>query len=269
MAQEAPISIHTYEKLHTAIWHQDARTGQVLESAHAQEPFVAASLAKLYIAAATLSLVEAEQFLLREPVMVSWDQFDRGNYGTGRLRLWTPLLPILRRITPGLEFRLETLLHHSIRFSDNIAVIAVAETVGRDRIQEVVDGWQMKSTIIHNPETDRPNQTTAYDLGEFLLKFGRGELVRDDGLSGRLLNWMRSETIPNREGWETEILSMKGNVTEKRQSYCHIAGYIRGQSARRVFVALTKDQAQPGKDSTYPQQERVRNMVADLAYQTV
>ena len=266
MQTEQRGGIQSYGNVHCAVLHQDAITGRVLESRNAQEPFAAASLAKLYITAATLSLVETEQLLLREPVIVNWDQFDRGNYGTGRLRLLTPLTPILRRITPGMELRLETLLECAVRYSDNIAIIAVTETVGRDRIQEVLEGWQMKSTTIHNPETYSPNQTTACDLGEFLLKLGRGEIIKDDSLSGRLLDWMKSDTIPNREGWETEILSMRGNITTEGQSYCHMAGYIKGQVARQVFVALTKDQAQPGKDSTYPQQERVKSTVKDMAY---
>lgn len=267
MALHTESGIQTYANLHTAIVEQDVLSGTILEEINGRETFHGASLAKLPIAAATLRLVERGQIDLTTTQVITWDEFDSGSYGTGRLqRLLLPTLP-LRLFLPGIPISTEGLLYHSIHNSDNMAVLKLANAVGRERIQAILDSWGLHSTTILNPETGTPNVTTASDMASFLYRFGRGELVQDERLSTPMLRWMRTRKIKNREFYDTKIRYHAGNfTTDDNLAYCHLAGYLQSTVADHLFVVLTRDQVGSKYETTYPQQSRVKEVIDEMAY---
>lgn len=269
MKTERQSKIHPYGNLHTSIWQQNIRTGEIIQSSGADEQYPAASLSKLFIAAATVHLAEQEEVNLNEYLTISTKEFDEGDYGTGRLRLFSRL-PFLASKLTGWQlippYRVEELLRYAVYYSDNIAALKITNRVGRERIQRVLDGWGLDQTTILNPETGQPNVTTAQNMGQFLYELGRGHLVEDDHLSMRMLRWMRTSNVVNKEGSLITIRYKDGQITENGYSYAHRAGYVQGLYSDHSFVVLTRDRAVLELETTYPQQERVRSVVEEIAY---
>lgn len=270
---EAP-GIQTFDNLHIAYFQQDLRSGEVVSEYKSTERQSAASLAKLFIVASALKLVEDEMLDLGQSYHITPRDFAENSYGTGRLRRDLLLQAALSK-TLGRDIlpskRLADLLRYSVQFSDNIATAKVADIVGRDRIQDIVYAWGLHDTSIFNPETGAPNETTAQNVGQFLYDFDHGFLL-DDNLSVRFLRWMptrKAHTISSNQ--EIKIRYKSGNITEGGFSYCHQAGYLQSSADRSFvnhsFVVLTRDKAYSDKDSTHPQQVRASEKVEEMVYQ--
>lgn len=272
MQTEQQPSIQSYEHIRCAIWQQDALSGEVIQQSNAYGFFPAASLAKLYIVAATLSLAEHGEVDLHQPLRITWEEFREGNYGTGSIRRTFPLTYLVsrwsdRELIPPIP--LQELLYRAVHDSDNIAALKVANEIGRERIQRMLHDWGLDQTTIYAPQTGQPNTTTAENMGRFLLEFGRGFLVKDEHFNIPLLRWMKERRISNQEGQLTQVRYRDGQISQEGFAYVHSAGYLIGARERQVFVVLTQDQTEFDYDSTYPQQETVRSTVAEMAYSVV
>lgn len=262
-----------YGQLHAAFYQQDLRTNQVVIEYNSHEKQPAASLSKLFIVAVALKVIEDERLSLQERYHIDPDEYQENMHGTGKLKAellpWVVLSRTLRRNMLPTK-TLEDLLRYSIQFSDNLAIAKVANVVGRDRIQDILSGWKFYDTTILNPGVGTPNNTTAENVGQFLHDFGHGFLVKDNYLAQKFLRWIPTRKSVTASGREITIRYKTGNITQDGFSFCHQAGYLQSVDHRFIdhsFVILTRDRAVSDKDSTYPQQERVRSFVEDLAYQ--
>lgn len=246
--------------LEYAVFLQRLSDGETIYQFKADQPYEAASLAKLYIAAAVFHQAEGGFRNLRYPLPISAQEFKEGNYGTGRLR-WKlalsgrvaqrfPYVPILPYIP------LESLLKEMVHHSDNLATLTVVNAIGRDHIQWILDDWSLHQTTIKNPEKDTLNTTTASDMGKFLSKLGRGELLESQH-TAQLLSWMQRPNIPRAEVLLNGVLYKEDHVTGGGKSYYHLAGFITDFQNRLdpkfTFVVLTRDHAYPYEDITYKQ----------------
>ena len=263
--------IQTFENLHTSYWQQNIRTDATGLISNPHKPYIAASLSKLYIGAATLSLVEDDRLDLDERVNITPQEYLEGNYGTGRLR-WTlkPRLwlararhsPVVASCTVG------NLLEYSISHSDNLATLKIVNFVGRARIQTILEKWGLYGTTIFDAQNNQENKTTANDMGNFLYYFAERFLL-GDALTERTAGWMREKQMVNSEGKPVNLLYKEGRIHQQGYSYSHIAGYMHGIKDAHHFVVLTKDQALGEKEATYPQQTRLQEilnqMVAEVA----
>lgn len=267
--------VQTYHYLKISSFFQDMGSNEVICSGE-NELYPAASLSKLYLVAATLSLAEQGRINLRRPLKITTKDYEEGNYGTGRLRFLGPLAFISGKIDHELmpSVKLETLLGLCVSYSDNIAALMVANTVGRQRIQQRLEEWGLHQTTIFDPENGQPNVTTASDMGQFLVNLRQGELFNAGILSSKLRGWMKRREIINREGSLTQVLYKDGQITErlpsgKFYSYAHSAGYIEGQGGNHIFVVLTRDETTSDLDKTFPQHDTIDMLVNNVASQTV
>lgn len=261
--------IQSYGNLHCALWQQDAVSRDLIQATNTDEIYPAASLSKLYIVAAILSLAEHGQVDLYQPLKITQEEFRQGNYGTGPIRRNFALSYLASRwlgheLIPPIPIK--ELLYRAVHDSDNIAALKVTNEIGRDRIQGILQDWGLYETTIYNPQTDQPNNTTAENMGRFLLEFGRGMLVEDEQFYNLMLKWMKERKIPNQWGRETHVKYKNGQISQQGFGYVHSGGYLQGPQGQ-VFVVLTQDKVKSEQDSTYPQQERVRSTIEDMAYQ--
>lgn len=253
-------------KVDVAIFHQRLYRPDPLDNYNPNEPFVAASLAKPYMVAAVFSLANQATIDLDEPVHITWEQFQDGNYGTGRLRQ-TPrakLMRLIHRANPSFNHQLippqslVSLLYRSIADSDNLALQVVADYIGRSRIQQVVDSWGMRSTSIYDPETGRQNITTARDIGHFLINLGRGELIPPD--SKRLMrSWVKREVVSGMALLPAQVVSHAGRNTVNKESYFHRAGFFQARSSKiYAFAVLTRGPEFRREGISYEQEMKLK-----------
>ncbi len=265
--------IQTYGQLHTAFFQQNLKTDQVVTEYNSHEKQPAASLGKLFIVAVALKIVEDEVLDLQQRYHITPYEYQENMHGTGRLKveflpLWAMSKAVRRDMLPTKT--LEDLLRYSIQFSDNVAIAKVADVAGRNRIQDVLSNWHLHDTTILNLESGTLNETTAQNVGQFLYEFRKGFLVRDNYLGQKFLRWIPTRKTATASGQEVTVRHKDGNITQDGFSYCHQAGYLQSIDRRYIehsFVALTSDKAVSDKDSTYPQQARVREMVEDMVHQ--
>lgn len=265
------VGIQTFENLHTSYWQQNIRTDvpSVVHNPH--EPYIAASLSKLYIGAATLSLVESGEIELDDRVDITSQEYSEGNYGTGRLRwslkprLWMAQAhhsPIVASCSVG------DLLKNSISHSDNLATLKIVNFVGRDRIQTILEQWGLDETTILNPQNNQGNKTTANNMNRFLYDFADRFLIGDE-LTERMVGWMKEKRRINSEGKPVTLIYKEGRAHQEGYSYSHIAGYIQGIREAHLFVILTKDKALGEKEATFPQQSRLEETLDQMVSEVV
>lgn len=240
-------------------------------------PYAAASLAKLWIATAAFHLAEKGEVDLEEPLSIDWRQFNEGNYGTGRLR-WTPqaiLMRVAHSVHPSFGEQLippqslHSLLRRSVKDSDNLATLAVADALKRPNLQRVIDGWGMRDTIIYDPETNEPATTTAADVARFLLDLKKDRLIQPRH-QGLLLSWMRKRTTLNRELQRNSVLYKDGRYSQGGDTYLNRAGYVTtcyGDSY--LFVILTKDHPGYRGETSARQENRVREFTEETAREII
>lgn len=248
---------HPSTKVAVAIFHQRLYRPDPLDIYNPDEPFVAASLANQ-------AMID-----LHEPVHITWEQFQDGNYGTGSLRQ-TPtakLMRLIHRVNPGFNHQLipsqplVSLLHRSITDSDNLALQVVADHIGRSRIQQVVDSWGMRSTSIYDPKTGRQNITTAGDIGHFLINLGRGELIPPD--SKRLMrSWVKRKIVSGMALLPAQVVSYTGRNTVNSESYLHRAGFFQARSSKiYAFAVLTRGPEFRREGISYEQEMKLKEIL--------
>lgn len=222
-------------ELLTASFQEDLVKGDIVESRNIDFPFHGASLSKLFIASATLHLVEC---------------------GQARLDRRLP------------QVTLEDLLIQSLRYSDNTATLKVANAIGRSRIQAVISGWSMPDTTILNPWVDAKNQTTARDVGHFLKNLMTGNNLEDFDLAFKMIGWLPVQRIRTHSGDMAEVRFKTGSFREDDFSYHHAAGFIFVDKSdiAQTFCFLTKAPDE-GKETIDTQRKYIDDTIWWTAYQ--
>lgn len=246
---------------------------KVMVDGEPQRPFIAASIAKPYLAAAMVQMHNEGSFNLDESVHISLGDFKEGGYGTGRLRrshLPIALLSRLRGLPDDAPVTMRPisrrkLLELMVGKSDNIATLILMNNAGRAGVQQVLDHWGMKDTKVYNPEINASNETTASDAHLFLHKLHEGELIAPR-LADELKSWMPRSSVQNSEQARVTIHARDGRASEGVRSVYHKIGYMEGSLGEHCFVILTEGTTTGSKGQIpYSQELRVQALIRDVA----
>lgn len=119
--------------------------------------------------------IDLEKIIVTQPS-------DIQDYGTGSIRYESP----------GKPYSLKTLARLMMEKSDNTAAYILANQVlGTEKIQSLMDIWDLKQTDIAN------NKSSPFDLALLLLKMYKGE-VTTQALSMEMLNFMTHSDFEDR-----------------------------------------------------------------------
>lgn len=185
-----------------AVYAADAQTGAVVVEINAEEPMVAASTYKLFVAYSMIRAVEEGQW--------SWDE------------------PLLSGLSLGECFEI------MITESDNACPVAWLNTVGPEAVQAEVD----ELGLTHTTVAWRHMETTAADLGSFLQALLAAEGITD-GDRDRLLALMEVQEF--REGVPAGVTgeAVVANKVGFLEELLHDAAIIRESSGDTILVVMT------------------------------
>lgn len=219
--------------------------------------FPAASLAKLYIVAAAFNAIEQGKFSLSQVVDVTSEQQIAANYGTGLIRFHLGFVEPFgnqyrkpsdiygEQPNGPAKFTLGELLYLSIRYSDNIALVAIADLVGRETVQNYVVNLGLTDTSILMTDaagkTVRPNLTTARDCGVFLEKLYKKRIIQKH--AQLFLSWLETTDETDRLVYplppQVRVLHKTGESSE--EGVYHDAGIvITPQGTAAVVVTMSQ-----------------------------
>ena len=219
--------------------------------------FPGASLAKLYIVAAAFNAIEQGKFSLSQVIEITQQQQTKANYGTGlirfRLGFVEPFGKQYRKPSDiygdqpngSAKLTLGELLYLSIRYSDNIAIVAIADLVGRDTIQNYVVGLGLTGTSILTTDatgnTVRPNLTTARDCGVFLEKLYEKRIIPKH--AQLFLSWLETTDETDRLVYPLppHVRMLHKTAESSEEGIYHDAGIIiTPQGTAAVVVTLSQ-----------------------------
>lgn len=257
-------------ELITASFEEDLANDHILIDINGDLPFHGASLSKLFMAAATLCLVEGGQISLNKRLPLTLTEYSAGKYGTGVLKE-DYFLPALMAKHFGWNMpspTLETLLRLSLSHSDNMATLKLANAIGRSRIQAVISDWGLSNTTILNHWFDATNTTTAEDVGHFLKDLAFGTNLEDFDLAQKMLGWLPRRDLHTHSGHRAEIRLKMGCFTEDGFRFHHAAGFIFLDKTNdfQTFCYLTKAEDE-GEKTVLAQTEYLENAIWLAAYQ--
>lgn len=249
----------------------------------ADVPFPGASLAKLYIIGAAFDAIEKGTLSLSQPVPITKDMQANGNYGTGILRFrlgftnpythhyYPPNVLYNREDTEGpYSLSLGDLLYLSIRYSDNTAVLAVAETVGREVVQQYIQKLGLTHTSIlaydEKGEIVRPNMTTARDVGLFLALLYRKRII--PRYADYLLSWLEQTEESDRIVYPLPptVRVMHKTAESSEDGVYHDAGILTTPQGTALMLVALSQQPAGSKGEFAQTQISVLRAIARLVY---
>lgn len=244
---------------------RDLRTGQDIKQLKSTQPYVAASVAKVYLAGTAFHLAQRQELDLEEKVKITPDDFLNGNYGDGILRWQYAFSGRLatRLELPWLlpEIHLQELICRMVRDSDNLATLAAVNHIGRNRIQEVLRTWGMFDTTVYNPHLQTNNVTTATDTCYYLDNLANNKLI-DPERGELLMELLHKNTQLTRKLRLAQTLYKDGATSTLGDegvelSYFNLAGYIKPVPylpPTHCFAIFTRDRAIYNRKGTTPRQ---------------
>lgn len=254
-----------------AFVHERFTDGKIESKGDVTRKFVAASIAKSYLAVAMMRMHQEGSLDLDARVHIDLKTFKEADYGTGRLRIVNRPLAIVRMLQRADDAPItlrpisrRELLKLMVSESDNIATLVLVNTVGRENLQQVLDFWGMADTSVYNPAAGRDNTTTAQDVSMFLHKLHLGSLV-DINQARRLKRLMPQKTVHNGDVTPLSMHYMDGRTSQGDRSISNKIGYIEGPSKEHSFVVLTEGPAVKNGEATYIQELRIPELIRQVA----
>lgn len=246
----------------------DLANGETLIKISPELKRPAASLAKLYIAEATMALAQRHEIDLTSLVKLHTEELEQIASRPGELRFRQRILHAINQHTNILSFQpafpLIGLLEKSVSKSDNLANLLVVNNVGRQAIQEVLDTQGLHDTTILDEERDNPNVTTSQDMARFLADLYRREFLTRSNQT-MLISWMRQRHSVN-TGGEVTFRFKEGRVREGDFSYWHEAGFMSVNDGRFAYTVMSEDQPVNNTDGSYPQIYTVQTAVEAMSW---
>lgn len=241
-----------------------------------KRPFVAASIAKPYLAAAILRMHEEGSFDLTRSFHVTLDDYRQGAYGTGAYH-WLPQAPLfgirrLQHASPDARVTMRPvpamdLLKRMVANSDNLATLVMVNAAGRQDLQQVLDYWGMKSTTVRNNDKGTDNVTTAEDVQLFLHKLHKGELIDDKLLAKTIRCSMPGEPVNDidHKPYSHVMYSMRGDISQAGRTFAHRVGFIEGATGDHSFVILTEERAKEDGNVSNAQVKAISEILESIS----
>lgn len=155
------------------------------------------------------------------------------------------------------------LLELMVSKSDNLATLAVVNTLGREQIQQVLTFWGMKETTLYDPQRGSKNQTTAEDMGRFLYDLSLGTVLLPEE-ADVIKSWMPTQQVKNAELQPIAIRYKDGRMSEDGRSFYHRVGFIDGTLGEDIFVILTEGAAAELGRIPFSQELKVREIYEEI-----
>lgn len=271
--ENGTIGVHNRQIISAQLY--EGHNGNVEAIGDVRRKFLAGSVAKLYLAAAAFAISREGNFDLEDRRHITSREFAEGNYGTGELRFTNlPLALGLRLLRVAqkhpVTFRPipnRRLLELMVSKSDNLATLAVVNTLGREQIQQVLTFWGMKETTIYNPQIGSKNQTTADDMSRFLHDLSLGTVLLPED-ADVIKSWMPTQQVKNAELQPVKVRYKDGRMSEDVRSFYHRVGFIDGTLGEDIFVILTEGAAAELGRIPFSQELKVREIYEGVVNKT-
>lgn len=184
--------------------------------------YTAASLNKLPIVAVLYQLAKKEKINLDEKITVQ--QADIQDYGSGSIRY-----------EEGKSvYSLKTLAKLSLEESDNTAAHILANKIGMNNVQKIIDSWGLKQTDMMN------NKTSAFDIFTLFKKIYQEE-VTTPAFTKEILDFLKDtyieDRLPNLLPKNTIVYHKTGDSVGRM----HDAGIIKNKDTVFFLGVLTSD----------------------------
>lgn len=250
-----------------AYWQQNLATREVLMNQHGDEVFSAGSINKVPIAAGVISLIETGEIDPQQPVDIIWADYDQAQEGTGVLRYELKGAAATAAYPDQVlgQYSYKQLLELTLRESDNLAVFALANAVGRERIQGFLNEHGFRQITIRNADLGINNQTTAVEIGRLFSQLKRGGLLIKTSSAQSVTENLPSKTLAAR-GRPVTMNFKEGSYGEEDRTYYHLVGYLSHQTEQHAFAVLTSDHS-PSLKITADQQQTAWDSVNWMAEQ--
>ncbi len=197
-----------------------------------------ASVNKLPIIAALYYLDNQGKIDLDDRVTIQKD--DVQDYGTGSIRY---------QEMPQ-TYSLKNLAKLALKNSDNTAAHVISITVGEDKVQDLVDSWEMTQTDMVN------NKTTAYDMGLLFQRIYDGKITTP-AKTKELLGFMTDTDFEDRL---TKGLTKDAKIYHKTgdgEGFVHDVGIIETEKNAYYLGVMTSD---IGED-----EQETKNTIAEIS----
>ena len=235
------------------IYIKNLKTNQVFER-NADQRFITASLIKLPIMAAVFQAIRDERISLSSQIRL---RSKHKRWGSGRLK-WAKA---------GRKFRVSELLYKMITISDNTATEMLIDRFGYNYLNWCfkkygfnvtrIDPVGMRLSDYVHPARD--NYTTPKEMGRFLEKIYRRELI-NDGYSDLMIEIMKEAESKTRlrkylpKEWS---FAHKSGLLRKN---CHDVGIVFTPKADYIICVLTRE------NETYNQAKTLIAQLGKTAY---
>ncbi len=204
-----------------SVYYKDLTTGQ---SAGIDEHqiHIAASVNKVPVVAALYYLDSKGKIDIDDRLTIQ--KKDIQDYGTGSIRYQKP----------GQTYSLRNLAKLALKQSDNTAAHVISVRIGEDKIQELIDSWEMSQTDMKN------NKSTVFDMEILFEKIYKGEIANPANTK-EFLEFMRNtdfeDRIPKYLSKETSVYHKTGDG----EGFIHDVGLIKYGSSVYYLGVMTSD----------------------------
>lgn len=216
--QQAVENIIAQQKGSYSVVVSDLSTNTPLVTIHDEQIHTAASVNKAPIIATLYYLAQRGKINLDDRITIQKN--DIQDYGTGSLRYEKP----------GESYSLRTLAKLSLQKSDNTALYVIANRIGRETSQNILQEFGLKQTSLAN------NKTSASDMRLLFTKIYKRE-VASEALTRELLDFMQDTDFEDRLSAKLPDEITVSHKTGDGMGFVHDVGIIE-HKGKHLFVGI-------------------------------
>jgi len=202
------------------VYIQDLDSGKEY-GLNTDKKFTAASLSKLFVAAAYYKEAVLDPSLVESNLLLKNEDRISGNGSTYN----DPV---------GSEYQASLLMEKMLKESDNTAMAILTREVGADKVEKLIQDLGLKNTSFYY------NDTSPYDMGSFLNQLYNKDILLDDNTKAMLDNMQNTsfeDRLPYYLPAGTRVAHKIGNWDGAYSD----AGIIYGKNKNYIIVVMTEN----------------------------